>query len=205
MVGWFGIGVVLAAVLGRRGFDGFSWFVIGMVLGPMAVPIAWNCIRRDETLNTQVLAVPARATRTGGVDVLVGFDGSAESTAALATATHLFGDRLGRLALATVVPFDEARDVETSATAALEAEAAELPELAPTLEIVRGHPATALAAAALEGGYDVLVVGTTGAGRAHLFGSAARELAHHSPVPVLLTGPPSTVAPTDVSAAVEHA
>jgi nucleotide-binding universal stress UspA family protein len=205
MIGWFGIGVVLAAALGRRGFDGFSWFLIGMVLGPMAIPVAWNCIRRDESLGTQVLAGPTRAKRKGGVDVLVGFDGSPESQAALATATGLLGDRLGRFALATVVPFDEAPDVEAAAAAALEAEAAELAELAPTLEIVRGHPATALAAAALEGDFDLLVIGATGAGRAHLFGSAAKELAHHSTVPVLLTGQPSTSAPTDAGRVVERA
>jgi nucleotide-binding universal stress UspA family protein len=205
MVGWTGIGVVLAAILGRRGFDGLSWLLIGVVLGPMAIPIAWNCVRRDENLHAQVIAVPTRATIPNGVDVLVGFDGSPESKAALATASRLFGDQLGRLTLATVVPFDEARDVEISAAAALEAEAADHPRLAAALEIVRGHPATALAAAALEGGYDLLVIGATGAGRAHLFGSAAKELAHHSTVPVLLAGQPATTAPSDGSAAVERA
>lgn len=193
VVGWLGIGVVLAAALGRRGFDSVSWLLIGIVLGPMAIPIAWNCIRRDETLSPQVLAAPAAARDATGIDVLVGFDGSPEASGAVNEAIVLFGDRLGRLTLATVVPFDEAPVADDVAQTALAAEVAKLTQFAPTLELVHGHPATALAAAALEGGYDVLVVGTTGAGHAHLFGSAAKELAHHSTVPVLLTGQQATI------------
>lgn len=200
IVGWFGTGVVLAAVLGRRGFDGASWFVMGIVLGPLAIPIAWNCIRRDEVLSPQVLATPPTAADATGIDVLVGFDGSPESRGAIREAVALFGGRLGRLTLATVVPFDDPPTTDRAARTALEAEAAELTELAPTIELVHGHPATALAAAARDGSYDLLVVGTTGTGRAHLFGSAAKELAHHSSVPVLLTGARAGASPSDPSA-----
>lgn len=202
---WFGTGITLAAVLGRRGFDGISWILIGMVLGPMSIPIAWNCIRRDETLGIQVLAAPAVARDKTGVDVLIGFDGSQEARAAIREATTLFGGRLGRLTLATVVPFDEAPTADEAAQAALEAQAVELSEFAARLELIHGHPATALAGAALEGGYDLLVIGTTGSGHAHLFGSAAKELAHHSTVPVLLTGQTPTVASTDATAVAHRA
>lgn len=202
--GWIGIGVALAAVLGRRGFDSVSWFIIGMVLGPMALPIAWNCVRRDESLSPQIVTRPPGVSDSTGLDILVGVDGSPEAHAAINEAVTLFGDRIGRLTLVTVVPFDDAAVAEGEAKASLEAEAAALTRFAPTLELVHGHPATALAATALKGSYDVLVVGTTGAGHAHLFGSAAKELAHHSTVPVLLTGQQPTVAPSDASTAVKQ-
>lgn len=37
---WLGIGLVLSLVLGRRGHDPFSWFVLGMMLGPLAIALA---------------------------------------------------------------------------------------------------------------------------------------------------------------------
>lgn len=197
IISWLGIGVVLAAALGRRGFDSTSWFLIGVVLGPMALPIAWNCVRRDESLSPETVAAPASARDVTGIDILVGFDGSPESRGAVDEAVVLFGERLGRLTLATVVPFDDAPMLDDAARVALEEAAMELTRHAPRLELVHGHPATALAAAALEGGYDLLVVGTTGTGRAHLFGSAAKELARNSPVPVLLTGQRRSVGTAD--------
>ena len=85
------------------------------------------------------------------------------------------------------MPFDESPEVDAAARLMLEREAQRFPALTPELELVHGHPATALAAAALEGGFELLAVGTTGQGHAHLFGSAAAELARHSDVPVLLS------------------
>ena len=120
--------------------------------------------------------------------MLVGFDGSPGSRAATEAVVRLLGDRLGRLTLVTVIPFDGGVLVEQQARAALDREADRLGELAPGLEVVRGEPASALTAAAAAGGFDMIAAGTTGAGRAHLFGSAARHLAGRTGVPVLLTG-----------------
>lgn len=194
VLAWLGLGVLLGFVLGRRGFDGLSWFLIGTLLGPLSVLIAWNCIRRDERLGTEIVATPASVRSATGIDVLVGVDGSPESEAAVSTAMSMFGDQLGRLTLVGVVPFDDAPEARAAIRGALERVAGRLSGWAPSLEIVRGHPATALAAAAAEGDFDVLVVGTTGHGRAHPFGSAAKELAHTSCVPVLLAGRPVAVA-----------
>lgn len=190
LAGWLGSGAVVALVLGRRGFDAVSWMLIGTVLGPLSALIAWNCVRRDERLGVEVVSA---APTKDGVDVLAGFDGSPESHAAIVSVAALFGDRLGRLTIAAVVPFDEGRESDAAARAMLEREAQQLSALTPGLELVHGHPATALQAAAREGGFDLLAVGTTGQGRAHLFGSAAAELARESDVPVLLCGrPPSS-------------
>jgi nucleotide-binding universal stress UspA family protein len=192
-VGWVAIGVFQAMALGRRGFDGFGWFLIGMVLGPMSVPIAVNCVRKDQVLGTRVLEAPATVQPVGALSVLLGYDGSMESRAAAAEVVELLGSRIGRLGLVSVVPFDAPPDVDRSARARLEELAADLEAFAPTVEIVHGHPATALARAADDGGFDLLAIGTTGHGHAHLFGSAAKELAHRSTVPVLLAGQAATI------------
>ena len=194
---WIGIGLTLSFVLGRRGHDGFSWFILGVVLGPLAIALAVDSWRNDERPQTRTLAMPAMpatpsapaaAPRGTGVDVLVGFDGSPESRAAVSTAVELFADRLGRLTLVTVIPYDGGRDAERDAVTALDREATRLGWLAPGLEVVHGHASQALTEATIAGGYDLLVIGTKGAGRAHLFGSAASELARNSKVPVLLVG-----------------
>lgn len=188
LAGWLAIGLVLSIVLGRRGHDRFSWFVLGTLLGPLAVAFAAVAWRQGEELQQKTIVASPVAPGEATVDVLIGFDGSPESRAAIASVVSLFGARLGRLTLATVIPFDGGRVNEQKARAGLEHEAERPAWLAPGLEIIRGEPATALVAAASEGGFDLLAVGTTGAGRAHLFGSAARRLAGQSKVPVLLTG-----------------
>lgn len=191
---WLSIGLVLSLVLGRRGHDGFSWFLLGLMLGPLAIALAFDSWRHDEVPEAHHLASPGVPAGSGRVDVLVGFDGSAEAHEALTGAVELLGSRLGRLTLATVIPFDGGRDAERAAVSALEQEAKRLAWLTPGVEIVRGHPATALSAQAAEDGYELLAIGTRGSGRARLFGSAASELARTSKVPVLLVGPGAAAA-----------
>lgn len=162
----------------RRGYDGWAWFVVGVLMGPLSI-------------------APALARRTtprhydapddvGLVDVLVGFDGSAESRAAIATATAVFGSRLGRLTLATAVPIDYSAHAARLSRTALDEAAKALAPSAST-QLVEGLPSVALAAYASEAGYEVLVVGTRGAGLSkHVLGSVATALSHSSKVPVLL-------------------
>ena len=192
LAAWLAIGLGLSFVLGRRGHDPFSWFVLGALLGPVAVAFAFYAWRHEEPRESEVIAASPLAQGEergeGAIDVLLGFDDSAESRAAVASVIRLFGARLGRLTLMTVIPFDGGAVVEEQARALLQREAERLAWLAPGLEVVRGDPATALAAAVVVGRFDLLAVGTTGEGRARLFGSAARQLAGRSKVPVLLTG-----------------
>lgn len=186
---WLAIGFILALMLGRRGHDRFSWFVLGTVLGPFAIVLAIDSWRHRDEQAPEVVATSPVERAGDRVDVLVGYDGSAASRAAIASVVELFGERLGRLTLVTVVPFDGGQATVRDARAALRDEAARLGWLAPGLEIMRGEPTTSLGIAAVEGGYDLLAVGTTGSGHAHLFGSTARALAGEQRIPVLLTGP----------------
>ena len=188
-LGWVAIGLTLSILMGRRGHDSFSWLILGTMLGPLAVVLAVHSWRHGETPRSEIVAEPTALT--GPVDVLVGFDGSQESRWALSRVIGLLGPRLGRVTLATVIPFDCGWDGEQQAVAALEHEAAAMDNdgAGMGLEVVRGHPSHALTQLAVEGGYHLLAIGARGAGASKaLMGSAASELARGSVVPVLLVG-----------------
>ena len=180
---WLAIGFVLSLVLGRRGHDGFRWLVVGTLLGPLAILIAVDAVQNGERRESSVISTGG--SRSGTTDILVGVDGSAEARAAFDAAVAMFGESLGRVTLLRVVPFDGGIDMDRTAAAETEREARRVPDLQPRIEVARGDPATVLREHAEAGGYDVLVIGTKGAGR-HLFGSAARDLASASPIPILM-------------------
>jgi nucleotide-binding universal stress UspA family protein len=189
---WLAIGLVLWLTMGRRGHDGLSWLLIGTLMGPVGILLALDAAHHGEAAEP-VLATAGRGGG-GAIDLLVGADGSPESRAALDAALHILGSSVGRVTLLTVVPFDGGIDADRDALAAIREEAERHPDLQPDLEVRRGHPAAVIAELAARGDYDLVVIGTRGAGR-HLFGSAARELATASPVPVLLlTGTSRSVA-----------
>ncbi len=187
---WLVIGLVLSIMMGRRGHNSFGWLVLGAVLGPLGVVLAIDARRHDERLKPSPLAGRASATAgSGPVDVLIGYDGSPESTAAMDAAVELLGDRLGRLTVATVVPFGNAKEPERLATEELARLPGGVAGRTPDLEILHGHPATALRQGAVEGGYELIAVGTRGKGLTKaMLGSAASELARDSKIPVLLVG-----------------
>jgi nucleotide-binding universal stress UspA family protein len=193
---WFAIGVTLAVTMGRRGHNGFGWFVLGSVLGPLAAVLALDARRHGEELEHGPLRVGAPGTAgPGPVDVLVGCDFSSESVAALDTVVDLLSTRIGRLTVATVLPYGSAKEQLRKATDGLCQLARRHPERVPELEILHGHPSTALGRFAAEGRYQLIAVGTRGAGISKaILGSAASELARDSKVPILVVGG----RPTDV-------
>jgi nucleotide-binding universal stress UspA family protein len=190
---WLAIGFTLWLTMGRRGHDGFSWLVIGTLLGPIGILLALDAARHGES--TDPLLASRGRGGTGPVDLLVGADGSPESRAALDAALRLLGSSVGRVTLLRVVPFDGGIDADREALTAIRTEADRYPDLGPDVEVRRGHPATVIADVAEQGGYGLVVIGTQGAGR-HAYGSAARELATASRVPVLLV--------TEASASIAH-
>lgn len=187
---WLGIGVALSIMMGRNGYNSFGWFVLGALLGPLGVVLAVDARRHAERLEPSTLAGRTPATTgKGPVDVLVGYDGSPESDAAMDAVLDILGDRLGRLTVATVVPFGDIREQERLAAAMLRGLAPRQPGRVPQLEVLHGHPSAALHQCAMEGGYELIAVGTRGAGLSKaIVGSAATELARDSKVPVLLVG-----------------
>ena len=186
---WAAIGLVLSIVMGRRGHNSFAWLVLGTLLGPLAVALAIDSRRHDEQLGRAPLEGGTGAIPAGPVDVLVGYDGSPQSAAALAAAVDLLGDRLGRLTVASIVSYGGVPAEERSAREALRSLRRHPSGPEPQLEILHGHPSAALRRCAIEGGYELIAIGTRGAGLSKaLLGSAASELARDSNVPVLLVG-----------------
>jgi nucleotide-binding universal stress UspA family protein len=186
---WIVIGLVLAVFMGRRGHEGCSWFVIGAVLGPLAIAPAISALRHRTGGGSRLLH---RGTPgSGRTDVVVGVDGSAEARAAVRGVIELFGAALGRLTVVTVVPFDATHTTQQGAEKILVEAAKDAPECEVETTLLTGQPASELRRFATSGTYDVLALGTRGAGRARaLLGSVASELARGSTVPVLLFSGP---------------
>ena len=183
---WLSIGLALSLVMGHRGHDAFAWLILGTLFGPLGLIFAVEA-RNEEHIRPEVVA-PGWTHGPGPVDVLVGVDGSPESRAALSAATALLGPRLGRLTLATVIPYDSGIDRGRTARVELERQA-EAAGGGPELELLHGRPGPVLLRFAAERGFDLLVVGTRGAGASKAFlGSTAVDVAESAKVPVLLMG-----------------
>jgi nucleotide-binding universal stress UspA family protein len=186
---WVAIGLLLAIVMGRRGHNSFGWLVIGILLGPLAVVLALTA-RGQEALRPARLRPGSRSLGgPGTVDVLVGYDGSPESLAALDAVPELFGERLGRVTVATVVTYGDVKELERKATAGLRELGARPGAGGYELELLHGEPGAALGQFAREGGYELIAVGTRGAGVTKaILGSAASQLSRRSTVPILVVG-----------------
>lgn len=182
---WLAIGVVLSIVMGRRGHISVGWGALGAMLGPLAVVAAFATSRHEK--EEQPLLIVAPMPLGGPVDVLVGIDGSVECRLALEKVIALFGPRLGRLCLATVVPFEDVPDHRRRAVAELGRHARLSGVSGAGQELLCGPPAEALADFAQAGGYHVLVVGSRGKGLSKaVLGSTASALAAACPVPALI-------------------
>ncbi len=192
---WVAIGLVCGFVMGRRGHAPYTWVLLGAVLGPLVVPLAFATRLRQEPV---VVAAPAPRREHAGLDIVVGVDGSADATGALMTAVALFGRVLDRLTIAIVVEYDLAgagapTGARRHAEAILEHDArrtAGVLHREPETVVLQGRPADALASFARDGGYDLIVVGPRGQGASRLlFGSVASTFARGVGVPVAILPP----------------
>jgi nucleotide-binding universal stress UspA family protein len=188
---WLTVAITLAVLMGRRGHSPFEWFLIGAILGPIALPVAWGRISSEPAAPNREIVDAVPGPGTGPVDVLVGIDGSTESETALRTAVELLGPRIGRLTLAGVTEFDYGNpQVKADTRRALEtlqgmAASASVAQLG--IMILSGKPSEALPEYALRDGYQLLVVGRRGRGASKaILGSTAAQLAS-APIPVLVS------------------
>jgi nucleotide-binding universal stress UspA family protein len=139
-------------------------------------------------------------------NILVAIDSSPSAEAALDEAIDLARAAKGRLVLITVaepprwrysgpqyVPYPSDAELELAARHVVEHAEALVPNDVPVTSIVRtGRPADAIVARAVEGGHDLVVLGSRGFGpvRSLLCGSVSRTVAARCPVPVLVAHPP---------------
>jgi nucleotide-binding universal stress UspA family protein len=193
---WALIGVVAAVVMGRRGHAVYPWVALGVVLGPLVIPLTISAVRREQSASEPTIV---RADlRSPQLAVLAGVDGSEDATGALITAIALFGNRIGRLTIATVLDFaleqtSAGRDTQARAVEMLATHArvgAESLEREVDTTMLYGRPADALVQHALDGNYDLIVVSPRGKGASRvLFGSVASQLARGAGVPVVILPP----------------
>ena len=200
---WLFIGLGAGVVLGRRGHDPFTWGLLGAVLGPIVVPLAVVAIRNERKADTARASdhskTPTDHAQSGAVDVLVGIDGSSQADAAFESVLRLLAGSLGRFAIATATPFEAdstaaGRQEEAQDLVLLESygdRAARALGRAAETVLLRGKAADALQRYCQDQQFDLLVVGSRGAGLATtLLGSVTSRLASHSNVPVLIVPDP---------------
>lgn len=187
--GWVATGAVAVALMRRRGHDTFSWALLFLFLGPIAVPLAISSDRHRPT-------EPPRPLPPGGLDVLVSHDGTPDAQAALETALTLLGQQMTSMTLAAVVDLEapstvRGRDTQREAQVRLDTLARELATVtsAPVATVILfGEPATALQHFAVENGYELIVAGSVTA-MSHV--GSRRAGRTHPSVPVLI-GPASS-------------
>jgi nucleotide-binding universal stress UspA family protein len=193
---WLLSGLAAALVMGRRGYDPWSWGVLGALFGPAVVPLAigWHH-RHGRAHDERVLHVGAAGP--GEIAVLVGIDGSAEALVATDAAVGLLGDRLASLTLATVVDLDAAAAMhqpegvvfERCAQSLLDAAAARVVGAYPTTVVLTGRPADALVGYARRHDVDLVAIGARGRGLSEaIVGSVAEQLVRAPDLLVLVAG-----------------
>lgn len=145
--GWAAIAVAIWFAMSRRGHDGGLWVLVGLVLGPVAVPAAIISATRAARRPLIVVADGGAAAQADHIDVLAVVDPDDPQT--WAPEAELLGTE-GRVELATVVSRDTldhaAREASLRrARTALAAVAAAIPGAPPRQVILEGRPAPAVA------------------------------------------------------------
>lgn len=189
---WVAIGLASVVFLGRRGRRSPAWYAIGVVLGPILLPIALELGQRDGVLLARVVPEPDQPTMT----VLAAVDGSAESHEAMLDAARVLAPQGARFVLLTVLDPDVAvndPDAQPRARSLLESRAAGLPEacLPPAFEVAMGDPGQSILDRAAAHDADLVVLGRRGHGVSErILGSVADYVVRRSRRAVLLGGAP---------------
>jgi nucleotide-binding universal stress UspA family protein len=193
---WPVVGLLAGLLMARRGYDPL-WVLIALPLGPLFVPIALERIRRRPGVAAfgSTGEPPDRISAVAGPRVLVGLDGSEQSSRALDRVIDLFGPRCGLLVLAEVIPFDA---TEAGTRDSIDEAARRLAEVAAGVtisggvhtEVLTGPAGPALRRLAEDQDMDLLVVGRRGRGMSvRMLGSVSADLVERSPVAVLVIEP----------------
>lgn len=187
---WITLGLITAVWMARRGHRDPTWLFIAVVFGPVLAVLASERVQRRPKL---LARMESGRRRPGGLRVLVGVDGSAESRQALELALNVFEPCLGTLVVAEAVDYDTAevdwRGRTVTAKQRLSAIVDQAGEHPLTCEVLAGPPGQALAQYAQEHAIDVVVVGRHGRGLSKLLlGNVTRYLVERAAVPVLVAG-----------------
>lgn len=163
LVAWVATGLVTAYVLRRRGHDMRPTAALGLVLGPLFIPLARGIVREREALAPARVLSGGRRSR-GSVDVVVGLLGPGERVGDVRPVLDLLGDCLGRVTVAAAVDYESAASddwcgAKLRAVVELEVAAALLADRweAATV-LVPGRPDRASVRYASDTGHDLVVL-----------------------------------------------
>lgn len=159
---WIGTGVATALVLRRRGHDFRALVALGLMLGPLFIPLALDAVRHREPRACALVVRRCRSS-TSGTSTLVVLDGRPGSAGAARCVLEASGPDLGVVTLVRVVPFEAIEGAEWSqegdeAALDLERGAWLLAEHDPGAVLVPGRAAPAVLAYARTNGYGLVVV-----------------------------------------------
>jgi nucleotide-binding universal stress UspA family protein len=198
LITWVSVGLFsVVFFLARHGRHSPYWYVLGVVLGPIMLPIAAELgptgSRVLHPASRQAGGESGEPGKQSGVDmtVLVALDGSEESDHAAREVARVVSRGNPRVVLLTVLDPDEASPVQQEeAEAVLRSRAAWFARGETACEVVSGDPAPMILDRAAVHHADVLVVGRRGRGVSRmLLGSVADRLVRRSPYPVMLGTP----------------
>jgi len=190
LVTWVTVGLAAALYLGRHGRRSGVWYVIGVVLGPILLPIAIDLAPRRGLMLTR--STPPGRDEGSSLTVLAAVDGSQESDDALDDAARVLAPDGAQFILLTVLNPDLSEndpEVRREAQQLLTSRAARLPaDCRPAiLEVVAGEPSRVILDRAAADSVDLVVMGRRGRGLSELLlGSVADQVVRRSPRPVLL-------------------
>jgi hypothetical protein len=139
--------------MAHRGYDRIAWLVASLVFGPVALVLVVNELLGPNPRRAN--SIKQARLRNGGVDLLVILTG--DELGAARSAMDVFGNRLHRLVLARVLPYDGPTDLETDVVHRLRRDAMALAQPSAGLALLFGAPARAIADFAVEGGFTVVV------------------------------------------------
>jgi nucleotide-binding universal stress UspA family protein len=192
ILAWLCTGALVAISMVRHGHAPLSWTFVGLVLGPLSIPLAFDA-RAHRRSRVAVTSWRGDGTK-GPVSIIAGIDGSPEAVTAVQEAAALLGERLGRVRLVAVIHQDAA---DNSLMFKDEREAAErwLNEAGEAVAggraeqlVVAGEPVEVLTGD-LAADFDLVVIGPRGRGLAkRIRGSVATQLPGRARVPVLIGG-----------------
>lgn len=186
---WLLTGLLLGFMMRSRGHEFFVWLVLGSIMGPLAIPLAFANIRREPKITAENLT---RSVTAGDHDVMVALDGSDESLEALQRALPVVVSSATSVTLVTVLDFESfdsplAVERRDEAQEMLEQAKASVPVEDVTTEILFGNASRVLVDYAKETGKDVIVLGAVGHGASKaVFGSVATAVVKQSPIPVVV-------------------
>ncbi|MGI9606295.1 MAG: universal stress protein [Acidimicrobiales bacterium] len=190
IVAWIAVGLAIA-VIGRRAGHNLAVFsTFGVMLGPLSLLFLARAVAQP-TVPPSVRRIGAPGA--GWIDVLVGVDGSPESTASATACLATLGESIRRSSIAVVLDAETAErpgalySAEQAASRATAFAAFEPWD--PDLVDLGGRPDWALLDHARAESFDLIVIGHPRSDLARvLLGSTASRLIESSEIPVLVGG-----------------